>query len=546
MNDVAIVGAGPRGLAALQSLASKARTPLTIHLFGALSDNGTNVVGEGTPFGVGQPLYSRLNARSAVVDHFGPYRPEEIPVDEANPSDEVNPLRDEGDTDDPTAIVGADFDTWAKREGYEEWVNNFPPRAIIGEYLRYCADYIRTHLPGHVTLIEYPAATRVTGSPGEWTVESDHLSVTVPELLLTVGHADEPPNKLTEDDTEEFASTLIDSPYPLARLAVVADGDRVATRGAGLSFIDIALALTEGRGGTFSADGKTYTPSGHEPSIIYPTGLEGMFLDAKPDIDDLQDMLPEARWSAARSAISSATTITDILHEIREVAAELLKKMGHSAPKRDYDEVVAGPEPGPGRARAKLAESLEFADGGPMPTRTVLAGTAITLFEEILTAVANTEWPKADWEKFTNLITLVTNYGFGPPQVNARKLLTLVDAGIVSTEWLDQGVDALELPEHVDVMVEGLLAPPGYWPGAYPALTDLDEILGVWADPETDGARTGVRTDDEGSVLDADLRPVEGLAAIGRMTEDWIVSTDSLNRTVHPQIEGWAGRITRT
>ena len=41
----------------------------------------------------------------------------------------------------------------------------------------------------------------------------------------------------------------------------------------------------------------------------------------------------------------------------------------------------------------------------------------------------------------------------------------------------------------------------------------------------------------------ADGQPSEGLGAIGRPTEDWVIGNDTLNRALHPHPDLWAQRV---
>lgn len=544
--NVAIVGAGPRGIAAVQTLASEVTGPLTIHLFGALDHAGNNVAGQGTPFAVDQDDFSRLNARSAIVDTFGPYRRTPTDVEESNPSSHNPPKRDEDDTADPTAVVGMNFDEWANETGQEQWENSFPPRSVIGEYFSYCIEFVRDNLPENISLLEYGRAQRVTGEPHRWIIATEHQDIVAEELLLAVGHAVTAPDALTSKDTEEIADRLFESAYPLDRLDDIPAGATVATRGAGLTFIDVALALTEGRGGSFNGDATTYTPSGNEVSVIYPTDLQGMFLDAKPPVEELDNLLDAECWELAEDEIAGADSLAEILDVIRELCADIFAELGISAPKGTYDDILKGPEPGQGLSRKKLAESIEVTKRErPFTARAAFACTVIRLLEELIGKLSGEEWPRSGWTTFTTINELVSNYGFGPPLMNAQKILTLIDAGIIDCSWLDSGVDALELPDRVDALIDAVLAPSGFWPGAYPELADIEQYLGIWADPEKKGARTGVRTDEDGTVVDDDVRPIHGLAAIGRITEGWVLGMDTLNTTVHPHMLNWAKRIAR-
>lgn len=538
MLDVAIIGAGPRGLAAVAALASRADAPIRIHLFGAVDSDGKNVTGQGTPFDVAQPWFSRLNARSGIVDGFAPQRRDDVPIEAAAPADDAEPKLDASDSA-PRYIAGQNFDAWAAEHGREEWVNDFPPRAVIGEYLTYCAQTVRKQLPSHITLIEYPRAQKVTGTPGAWVIETVEAIISADELLLTVGHAAKSPMKLTLSDVSHFADHLIDAPYPVSQTDSIPAGAKVATRGAGLSFIDLALALTEGRGGKFNEDFTAYTRSGKEPAVIFPTGLEGRFLDVKPMVEDLQ--LSEAQVAHTIEKIATATTLHEILDEIRELSSVALSNHGYKSPADTYDEIIAGEISG--TAQELLRESIAAQENRQLISRTVVACTIMRLLQQLIDTLSNREWEAKDWKTLTAVMTVLNSFGFGPPPVNAQKILTLVESGLIDPKYLDSKIDALKFPEHVDYMVEALLAPSGMWQGAYPELSALEPILCQWADPKGEGTRTGVRTDKNGSVVDAHNEPISALAAIGRITEDWILSLDTLNFTVHPQLVGWAKRV---
>lgn len=537
---VAIVGAGPRGTAALGALANCVTRPITVHLFGALDDDGNLIAGHGTPFSPDQPHFSRLNARSAIVDQFGDFRPEPVAPDAANPSGEPAGERDNADARSTAARVGDNFDAWAA-DNAPEWVDSFPPRAVVGQYMSHAYRQIRDSLPEHIELHEHGRASKVSGEPGRWRITTGMQTFVADELLLAVGHAERGPNELA---VSEHAELVIPHAYPVSVLDQISAQATVAVRGAGLTFIDVALALTEGRGGSFSDDGTQYTGVANQPATIYPLGLEGIFLDVKPDLDQIEALIPAGTLSDARARISRARKLSTIMDTIRSLTESIYEKEGMANPHTVFDAVVAGPQPSAGNARATLAESLAaFTADRSLTARAIFAGVILKLYGQIVNRVSGREWDGEDWATFSSWMALASSYGFGPPPANARKILTLIDAGIIDCSWLDDGVDARDLPQRVDAMVDAVLAPSGYWPEAYPALTELAPYLDTWADPTDPTKRSGVRTNDNAYVVDANLEPIAGLAAVGRMTDDWIIGLDSLNAALHPHITNWARAI---
>ncbi|QOR45248.1 FAD/NAD(P)-binding protein [Trueperella pecoris] len=528
--EIAIIGAGPRGLSALHAVAAEVTAPLRVHLFGALDDAGARVIGQGTPFYPDQPGFSRLNAHSKIVDTFA--------VDRQQAADGFTGERAQHGHRAPHPIVGMSFDEWSDEPG-----EDFPPRRKVGRYFSYAADVVINALPANIDLVEHRKALAVGGEPGAWAVTCPDGVVNVPELLLTMGHADHARTPLTAQDITHIADCLVTDPYPVSNLDDIAPGSRVATRGAGLTFVDVALALTEGRGGQFSADGRRYTPSGREPEIL-ATNRDGAFPDAKPPLDVVLNDIPARRWEAARAAIMRSLDLGELMDALRELTVDVLRARGFSDPDQAYDAVMAGPQPGPGRARERLAEAVDAARGeGEIPARIVMSETWQEVMAEIGRRVEGEIFPAKQWKEFKRAYGLVKKSSYGPPLINSQKILTLVETGLIDTRHLDAGIDALELPERVDVFVDCVLPPAGFWPGAYPALAQIEDYLSVWSGKNVD--RVGVRVDAAGSVLDAQEVPIPGLAAIGRMTEDWVIDNDNLDALAHPHMRLWARRIAR-
>lgn len=598
--SVALIGAGPRGITALQALARTCTSvPLTVHLYGVFDDDGAKVAGYGSAWRPDQPDFVRLNASSGIVDMWRAYRMEHG-TGEAAAVEDALPGAKGGPAASPAAAtphtlpnpttnqpLGPTFYEWACTNAPEWAQEEFPPRAVIGQYFADCYAWISAHLPESITLIEHGYATRVrraeaadvTASNGagssndgriannpaqqhnpvtarpSWLVESaGDDPVVANELLLAVGHAAENPNPLTPAAIGDESGDIlvIDSAYPVSRLDAIAPGAQVAVRGAGLSFVDVALALTEGRGGRFvpvdegeHCDQLRYESGPTAASLIRPIATDGRFQPAKPPHVFAEDH--SAAVARAQEGIEQAQDLPEIQVIFLELVAAVARAEGVDG---DVSAALTPPEPAPHAGEAELTESVQAAAKPDTVTIEAIAGTLwAAIYAAVVERVSGQEWPAEQWRDFTEFTGSVERFSFGPPPQSAAKIQALIDAGVIDTEWLDTGVDQSEIAalsargQHVDAVVDAVLAPPGWWAGAYPALAPLDELLGQWASHGRGGARVGVRINDDAAVLDAAGNPVPGLAAIGRITEEWVLGNDTLNQALHEHPRRWAATI---
>lgn len=159
-----------------------------------------------------------------------------------------------------------------------------PPRQAIGRALRDAfaayVDVLRAAgVP--VTLVAQPVDDVRPGPDGAWTlVCADGSAHVADEVLFGTGH---PTLRLPATGRPTAAGTTrLDVPYPVRAVRdhpAVAPGAVVGLDGLGLTAVDLALTLTEGRGGRFDRDGDgtlAYVPSGREPAALVPFGTTGM------------------------------------------------------------------------------------------------------------------------------------------------------------------------------------------------------------------------------------------------------------------------------
>lgn len=484
---VAIVGGGPRGLWAAEAL------------LGAVGGSGTPLdvdVWDDRPLGFGsayrrdQPDYWRLNVSSAIVrSSLGP------------------------------------LDDWRRRRGEADPLDPFPSRSVVGGFLGASWGALQSRVPagGSLSHVHRRAASVEPDGDG-WRVDG----VGYDEVLLATGHADDWPGALQRDWARPVH--LVPHVHPrLLREGDVPPGSRVALRGAALTFIDAALHLTEGRGGRFEHEGAhlAYVPSGREPAVLWPTSRNGRFMEVKPQPGSpLAAVAPQPVVDEGSEALRRATTLSDVRNTLDRTARAFLAAAGADARDSDVDAVLAGTDGSD--ALADLRRSLDVAAGLRGPGAAWAVGEAWRrLYPALVDRVSFGGLVELDG--FDELAATLERVAFGPPVVNAAKIVALADAGLVDVQHLAAPDDAYD---RADVVVDAVIAPAGVVPGTLAAGL-VERGIGRVAP----GAR-GLLIERDGTVVGA-----AHLAAVGRDTEDVTLGNDTLSRTLHDVVDRWAARV---
>ncbi|MFC5215357.1 FAD/NAD(P)-binding protein [Streptomyces coerulescens] len=260
---VAIVGTGPRGIAVLERLAHhlsrgvRARRPRVVLL------DGTQL-GAGRVWRTDQPPWLLMNT---VVGE----------LTMAPEGDSVCPL--------------PSFSAWLRGRSGPEYTelgpDDYAPRRIYGEYLRHVyaqvVDALREHADVTEAVGRVTALTR-TGDRYELQVGADDATwqVEADAVVLATGHSPAVPR----DRVGELARVAEAYPWLLHFAgdavaefeldAIPAQAD-VGVLGLGLSFYDLLLSLSVGRGGEFRRRNGVleYEPSGKEP-VLYAGSRSGV------------------------------------------------------------------------------------------------------------------------------------------------------------------------------------------------------------------------------------------------------------------------------
>ncbi len=207
-----MAGLGPKGLYALERLldcASRLRPParIRVDVF-----EPHPAPGAGPVYDPDQPAYLRMNFAAANLDMWWP-------------AGGVVPR-----------ARRCSFVEWRAAHGGGD--DDYPPRAEVGRYLGDGFASLLRHAPPNVEVRlrreRVDSLRRV--DDGRWDVRAGGTAARYDEVLVAVGH--------------QGGSDVFPVERRLGR-GRIAPGATVAIRGFALTFIDAALALTEGRGGAF-------------------------------------------------------------------------------------------------------------------------------------------------------------------------------------------------------------------------------------------------------------------------------------------------------
>lgn len=340
------------------------------------------------------------------------------------------------------------------------------------------------------------------------------------EVLLLTGHAPRWPGRLSgEIAVPTYPAGYWEMP---GRLGVV------VVRGGALTAIDATLACTEGRGGRFAADPRRdgalrYVRSERDARQVTWVTRSGALMSAKTEVD-------AARWRALAGAVNANAPIPEGV-PTRQVVESAALVIARETGARDRPRADDDPE-------RWLEEDIRIARGQRAPDLVWARAQAWRLLYPALVRryegwqVGGGE-PAEGWADFRALAADLERVAFGPPLANAEKVLALVRAGVLGFS------SRSDLPP-AELVVDAVLAPPGIAGIEDPLWDGLirDGLVAVAA------GRRGVDVDNDGTARIGGVR-TEGLAVIGRATEDVVLGNDTLNRDLHTVLPRWAMMVAR-
>jgi len=549
MLRVAIIGLGPKGMFALERLLDHAAGLQSGARIEVDAFEPHPAPGAGPIYDPGQPSYLRMNFAADAVDMWWPTS-STVPRDERR-----------------------SFVAWRDSLPAGGDRGRYPPRALVGRYLADGLQAILRHAPPSTRIRVRPTRVQaLTPRRGGWEVVGRPGSAgPYDEVLIATGHERSWAGALACDWAH--AASLVPSVFPVGRWLSpqrVGAGATVAARGFALSFIDAALALTEGRGGSFEPVDDSYrlrySPGDTDARLILPFSRTGRPMLAKPDpglaagVPVLHAIAEEGRERILR--LADGVDLPQLLVILTAAARANLLAAGDRATRAAALEVAIGAwlqaaasglpvlsDCGPAQ---EIERSLAVGAGLRAPdVHWALGHTWRTLYPALVCRLGDDGLADGHWPAFRRLAAEMERVAFGPAACNAAKLLALIDAGRIDLTHVrgahlrSQGARTWLRSEHgehaIDVVIDAVLPNPG----ARDAHGELLRRLVDDGHARVLAARRGLDVSPDGGCRGADGSATAGLSAIGRPTEDAVIGNDTLSRTLHPLADQWARRVVR-
>ncbi|HEY4398963.1 MAG TPA: FAD/NAD(P)-binding protein [Lactobacillaceae bacterium] len=266
---IAIVGAGPRGLAVAERLISNAARDAVLDV--TIID----------PYHLGGRVWD-------------PFIPNNQVFLQNTVTEQVTLFSDESLENGGVPVLGPNLYQWIRDEApaflaahpeipafYQDLVarlgsNDFAPRGLMGVYATWFFEWLQSRLSGRqqLTFVQEAALDLTRDGDGYVVHLADETTIWAEQVVLGLGHGD---NVLSAheaalaDFAHEHDLSYLPPMHPSeAPLDDVAAGETVLIEGLGLSFFDYMYGLTAQRGGEFvRVDGQLeYRASGQEPRIV--------------------------------------------------------------------------------------------------------------------------------------------------------------------------------------------------------------------------------------------------------------------------------------
>ncbi|MFE9256708.1 FAD/NAD(P)-binding protein [Streptomyces sp. NPDC006879] len=271
--EIAIIGAGPRGLSVLERLcAAERQTPshdcVIVHVI------DPSAPGAGQVWRSEQSRHLLMNTVSSQITVFT-----DDSVQIEGPIEEGPTLYEWAQS---LALLGdpQHDDEETLTEALRMGPNTYPTRAFYGRYLGDCFRRVVEGAPAHVQVVIHRTRAvamadthGVPGGPQGVRLENGVRLNELDAIVMAQGHV---PARLTSREARTASLARIHhltyltpaNPADLD-LSGIEPGQNVLLRGLGLNFFDHMALLTIGRGGSFERIGEqlVYRPSGQEPKL---------------------------------------------------------------------------------------------------------------------------------------------------------------------------------------------------------------------------------------------------------------------------------------
>lgn len=570
MKHYAIIGGGPRGLFALESL------------FTALYNNALDAQIKVTLF---EPFEY---PGSGWV-----WNPEQVASNWLNITERALqdlPGRPEMKLGDAIIPAFPSYTEWLPEEQQNPPATHpdqFPPRAKMGTYLNARFEVLAAALKGFGLLdIITETVTELTYIAPHFTAKTSTQSVEgIEEVVLTIGHQDTILSDQLQEWQDHVAETdnaiLFTEAYPVEKImqANITSDSIVAFRGFGLAMIDQIRALTLQRGAhfeTINEDTKELIFHGtkNHPQRFVPFSLDGLPMVPKPineavdklfmPSDDAIDAFAKAIHKGAcgdhpakdqyflLEAMAAVVAplflgIEDkaLSHDLSEEEVYFLsinylnnKSLDHSLLLSHETSVLKMMQQQVAMAVGEAPVSLDYFIGQ------VWRHCQPTIYREF-------SYPEIADDVVAEVIALdeaSKRYSYGPPVESIQQLIALAKAGILDLDFVNnpeitcvENGWQLESDSNkvtIDVMLNAVLDAPQLVTVDTPIIKNLlhNEMI------EPKHTDLGIRTGDYGYVEVPEGKSFVPLAVLGRLSKGSVIGVDAILECFGPRTISWSER----
>ena len=563
--SVAIVGAGPRGLSALESLyynIAKCSVDKTVK---TLLFEASGQLGNGQVYHMKQPDSNWLNVSDRGLT---------IPARQALKGPHFN--------------VPA-FPSYHDWSGFDREVDtgskpdNFTTRSHMGVYLNQRFTSLADVLIKNGLLeVIHESIVHLDYKNNRFIIRSDKGKYIANECVLTVGHQptklDEQLSKWKTKVSATSGSKLFEYPYPIEDVKQnIQHGDVVALRGFGLAMIDVARALSEGMGGDFtvldrSTRKMSYTFKDKDKVLIVPFSLNGLPMTPKPLSLNLDvPFIPtENELASFEGRLSTSVHDSSLIRNTRFLTSAIIplivqkfmaldeRARAHSLSYSALEKIVEQwLEDGSIEHDLIISKSLAAYDSMQRFVDMATGRSRISLDYCIgqvwrhcqPTMYKALSFTDLDDEIIAEVIQLderLKRYSYGPPVDSLTQMLALVDAGAMTLDFVNDPEISLtgkgwELKEGkgkivANVMIDTVLDSP--------KLLDINSSLvkSLLEDSLVEPIHTslGISTYKNALVELEEEREEIPLAVLGRLAKGSIIGVDAILECFGNRSDAWA------
>lgn len=570
MKKIAIVGFGPRGLSALESLfieafKKKLKTKFSVTIF-----EKSNQLGAGNIWNTKQTEVNRLNiSERALADLNGR---KEIKIEHL------------------TIPCFPSYTDWlpSKDKNLKSTsADRYPPRKKLGKYLKERSDSIVNVLKEYGFLTVYNTLILDVDFKNHKSILTslDNQKFIFDEVLITIGHQ---PTKISPD-IEEFQIASYNKnfycfpeTYPLKNIIKskeINSEKNIAIRGLGLSMIDAVRALTLKRGGIFIVENTTnfksrFINSDAVPKQILPYSLDGLPMVPKPLNAELDSVfaLSSTQTEYLKNQLKKVTTgqkkiknnsfLKKIIAKISsDIYIQLKNNLNNKQSKKELENVIINwlSEP---KFKHDLIESVDvktefliesfvkMACGEQSISLDYCVGQVWRHCHRILyNYFSHANISEEGIASIIELDEQMKRYSYGPPVESMQQLLALVDANILNLDYCNNPEiniinKALVFSNenkkiNVQVIINSVLDAPKLLEVTSPIVKNLLRHKLI----EPIHSDLGIHTKKDGRIVTSDLKKNIPISVLGRLSKGSVIGTDAILECFGIKVENWANGL---